>query len=506
MDPRLPGHVTARHPADATRPDVGEEPLVERPPEPAPPMVRARADHVDVGLVRPVRADEPDEEADQPIPLVLGDPGRAREVLEPQPRQEGVHLRPPHHSSIWPTSRAWSASTGRRRRNSPGSVIGRPATRRRSPRANWSGTSEAEDLAEVVDERQHAALGPGVLPDAELPEGDRGDRQDDGDPDPPPRTPGARRRRPARARRRTGRSRRRRRRGRSSPTARHRGRRWRPHRRSRSPRRRRRRARPRRIDPAGVVGCGGRPGVLGRAIAIGRRVGEAPLAGRRRRRARRRSGSAVGALGGGVCGGSVSGRSRRHRSRSARRRRRPRPPRLRGGRRLATLDSSHRESPEPRPAAARPDRRPARAAAADPRRRASGSAARALRVAMDRRPDDRATRYDEAGLRQPPARRRAPRRAGRPVVATGDPRLGPRIRRVDRAALPPPARPDGRPRSACAKGSAPRCRACSPPASCRAPAPPSTRRSRSTAGIAASPATHASATPSCSCSTRAADR
>src|SRR4029079_946936 len=67
-----------------------EESLVEHPAEPRAAVVRARADHVDVRLVRSVRADEADEETHDPV-VILRDPGRPGEVLEPQPGQEQVH-------------------------------------------------------------------------------------------------------------------------------------------------------------------------------------------------------------------------------------------------------------------------------------------------------------------------------------------------------------------------------------------------------------------------------
>src|SRR4051794_16790966 len=39
-----------------------------------------------------VRADEPDEEAERPAVLVLGEPRRAGKMLEPQPREHLLHL------------------------------------------------------------------------------------------------------------------------------------------------------------------------------------------------------------------------------------------------------------------------------------------------------------------------------------------------------------------------------------------------------------------------------
>ena len=87
---RLPGPGDGADPTRAASPRVLEEALVQGSAESRHPMVRARPDHVDVGLVGAIRADEPDEEADEPPTVVLDDPRRAGEVLEPQPRQDVV--------------------------------------------------------------------------------------------------------------------------------------------------------------------------------------------------------------------------------------------------------------------------------------------------------------------------------------------------------------------------------------------------------------------------------
>ena len=265
------------------------------------------------------------------------------------------------------------------------------------------------------------------------------------------------------------------------------------------------------IRPGGV-GCGGRPGFLGRAIAIGRRVGEAPLPGRRRRRVgrRRRRRRGLGRRGVGL--GRRLGRGRvGHRvivARVAVRTTlavRARATPGRGGRRMATLDSSHRESPEPRPPATRPLRRPARRGARAIRANAERLAcARAARGDGSRRDDRDAQRRGRPPAA--PARRRSSSPSGSPLPGDRRPGPDPRIRRVDRAALPPPVHPDGRrhrPVRGAPRGAAERPRPGRAPA--RRPRR-STRRSAATAGTAGSPATPARRTPSSSCSTRAADR
>src|SRR5438309_733684 len=79
------------HPSDAPPGDVVEEQPIERRSQAVTPPVRVRCDHVDVGSVGIVGADEADEEAEKLAIAVLGDPGRAGEVLEPQPEQEVPH-------------------------------------------------------------------------------------------------------------------------------------------------------------------------------------------------------------------------------------------------------------------------------------------------------------------------------------------------------------------------------------------------------------------------------
>ena len=82
------------HASRATCPDVLEEALVEPAAEAGPPVVRARADHVDIGIVGVIRADEPDQEPDGTAAIVLGDPRRPGEVLEPQAGEQLVDLPP----------------------------------------------------------------------------------------------------------------------------------------------------------------------------------------------------------------------------------------------------------------------------------------------------------------------------------------------------------------------------------------------------------------------------
>src|SRR4051794_22025127 len=79
------------HAAGAPRSRVSDEVLVEQPTKPAVPVIRADADHMDVGVVRMVGADEADEEGDRAGVGILGDPRRPSEVLEPESRQELVH-------------------------------------------------------------------------------------------------------------------------------------------------------------------------------------------------------------------------------------------------------------------------------------------------------------------------------------------------------------------------------------------------------------------------------
>ena len=75
---RLPGQVTApTRRAPRARASSKKRSYSAR-PSPRRRWFGLVADHVDVGLVGAIRADEPDEEADQPPVVVLGDPRRAR--------------------------------------------------------------------------------------------------------------------------------------------------------------------------------------------------------------------------------------------------------------------------------------------------------------------------------------------------------------------------------------------------------------------------------------------
>src|SRR5262245_18345339 len=53
-------------------------------------MVRVDADHVDIRLVRPIRADEADQEPHEMSVVVRADPRGPVEMLEPGPRQQLV--------------------------------------------------------------------------------------------------------------------------------------------------------------------------------------------------------------------------------------------------------------------------------------------------------------------------------------------------------------------------------------------------------------------------------
>ena len=164
-------------------------------------------------------------------------------------------------------------------------------------------------------------------------------------------------------------------------------------------------------SPRATEAAGSGPGqcvasaVSGGAVAVGRRVREAPFARCRAGRARRGRGgrrrgwpwvrvghAAIVA----VAGARRPWRHERH-----------------GERSWSTLDSSHREPPQPRPAAARPDRRVAGRRRAHPDEPGPPVGARA--AGRDgRRPDDRAAlRRDRSP--PAPAGRRAPGRARRPV-------------------------------------------------------------------------------------------
>ena len=160
----------------ATIPDVFEELVVQRAADALPSVVGAYPDHVDAGLVGVVRADKSDQEADDPITFVLGDPGRAGEVPERRTRQTmmGRSIAPPLVDLLG-RSAAWSASFGRRKRRpsvtrradgaaaAPDArpVLGHEARtaattagRRDLERHQWP-----EDLAEIVEQRQDATLG-----------------------------------------------------------------------------------------------------------------------------------------------------------------------------------------------------------------------------------------------------------------------------------------------------------------------------------------------------------
>ena len=239
-------------------------------------------------------------------------------------------------------------------------------------------------------------------------------------------------------------------------------------------------------------------------------MGEAPLAGCRRRRVGRRSGGA-GSVDAVSAWTSARGRRVGHRVIVARVAssgpRRPRPRhRRRGGRRMATLDSSHRESPEPRPSAPRPVPPvcPTRPRGSGPAPNASAPAPCASRWIATRRSRRATTRPASGSSCATPQLL-----AERVALTHGDRRPGPR----------PASTPSGPRRSTAAEftpmddviglceglrvGLAERPRA---RASSRWRPRRSTRRSAATAGIAGSPATRARRTPCSSCSTRAADR
>ena len=178
----MPGQVTRRHATRAARPDVLEEALVQRPAEAAAadgsgssPTMWTYASSGWSGLTNPTR-----KPTGRPL-VVLGDPRRAGEMLEPQPREELVHLAaaPPlvdladEHGVVGLDRAAEADLAGAR---SSCVVIAADAGSDRGD-DDLERDEEPVDLAEVVDERQDAALGPGVLPQAELAECDRDDGQ-----------------------------------------------------------------------------------------------------------------------------------------------------------------------------------------------------------------------------------------------------------------------------------------------------------------------------------------
>ena len=267
-------------------------------------MVRAGADHVDVRLVGPVGADEADQEADQPAVAVLGHPRRPGEVLEPQAREQLVHV-PPAPPVV---DAARRAARGR-----PRSAVG--AGCRRSP-----GTDPGDD-------RRRERAGPGRA--GRTPRRDsrgaaarhpRSGRTATGRADRPPRhrvRSAARRptRRPpcqVRSRPRHGAPRRRPSRKQGGDDQQAAGDRQHPaehddrdH--ARRARRRVATATPRATEAAGSGACAAAAAPsLGGAVAIRRRMGESSLAGRRRRSLLRRPASAAGsAAGPGAADGSV---------------------------------------------------------------------------------------------------------------------------------------------------------------------------------------------------------
>ena len=378
------------------------------------------------------------------------------EMLEPQPRAAAAcTLRPPHQSS---TLRDEDRVIGLGRPAQPDrrrAHRATPPTRRRRRRRTRA-DERPEDLAEVVDQRQDPALGPRVQPDADLAERDDATASATAS---PIRRPGER---------------------------------WPPAPSWSAT------ATPKPIAPATTSrpvvivsdaaehddGCradegerdrdgdspgdrGGRVrrrvavlgGGLGGAIAIRRRVGEprcspgAPGSAAASVGRRRRVGVGVGHR------AIVAGGRDRHRPRH-------------GGASCRTLDSpivSHPSLglPPLDRTAGFPD------AAARIRTNGDRLAARALRVALDARPDDRATRYDEAGLRQ--LLRDAELLAERVAfcVAAGDPGPPREYAEWTAPALPPPAASRWTTSIAPVRGP-PRgaARASSRRPSCRSPTPP----------------------------------
>lgn len=84
---RVAGPGDGHHPSRAGGEGVALELPVERPPDAATAMTWCDADQVaDCGR-RMIGRDKADKEANEPGRVILGKPGRASEVLEPQPRQ-----------------------------------------------------------------------------------------------------------------------------------------------------------------------------------------------------------------------------------------------------------------------------------------------------------------------------------------------------------------------------------------------------------------------------------
>ena len=74
--------------ADGRAPVASAASVDDAAPEPLSPMVRLDRDEVERSLVRPVGAEEPEQEAHRGAIRVLGEERRAREVAEPRPPDE----------------------------------------------------------------------------------------------------------------------------------------------------------------------------------------------------------------------------------------------------------------------------------------------------------------------------------------------------------------------------------------------------------------------------------
>ena len=150
------------------------------------------------GLTKPTR--KPTE----PAVAVLGDPRRPGEVLEPQAQEQLVHVPPaPPVVDVADEPRV----IGLDRPAQPDVAAHRaPIQAAIAATTSWPGTSGPNDLGEIVERRQHAALDPGVLPQPELADDHGTERDQQRDADPPADPPGAvpaptrrPRRRPSRA-------------------------------------------------------------------------------------------------------------------------------------------------------------------------------------------------------------------------------------------------------------------------------------------------------------------
>ena len=164
----------------AARRGVAHEPRRELRSDATPPVARIDGDHVEHRDRRVVLAQEADRDPDDPAVLACRDPGRPREVPEPEPRKE-LPGGPAAGPVVEPSDDRVVVGVGR------AAVVDRPRPRQRDPLASAGEDAgddqldrdeQALDVGEVLDDAEHAALDPGEQPDPDEPERHRAERHE----------------------------------------------------------------------------------------------------------------------------------------------------------------------------------------------------------------------------------------------------------------------------------------------------------------------------------------